>query len=241
VTGIAKIVYQSMKSEPAEPYADRFLRLAQERAVGALDRFRDMVGQIGIPSWETRLIADEPATGVSMQGRYCDLLVLGQLEQSEAAAAIYSDFPEYVTLNCGCPVLIVPREGECKRVGENVVIAWNASLEAKRAVHGALPLLRRAKQVRVAVFNAASLPEAHGEEPGADIALYLARHGVNVEVIPQKADVDVGDALLWLSGTLGADLLVMGCYGHSRFREIILGGATRTVLQSMTIPVLMSH
>lgn len=241
LTGVAKIVYESMTVDLSEPNVGRFLRIAEDRARRALDRFEQIVQHIGLASHETRLIADEPAAGMSMQGRYSDLLVLGQPDPVEPSPAIYSNFPEYVTLNCGCPVLIVPYATEIRNPGETVLIAWNASAESTHAVHNAIPLLRRAKLVHVAVFNPDSLVDAHGEEPGADIALYLARHDINVDVTQQVVDTDIGNALLSLAAELRSDLLVMGCYGHSRFREILLGGATRTMLQSMTVPVLMSH
>jgi nucleotide-binding universal stress UspA family protein len=93
----------------------------------------------------------------------------------------------------------------------------------------------------VAVFNSEQQGDAHGEMPGGDIALYLARHNVKVDVLPQKTDIDVGSALLSMASDLASDMIVMGGYGHSRFREILLGGVTRTVLGSMTVPVLMSH
>ena len=91
------------------------------------------------------------------------------------------------------------------------------------------------------VFNADDQPDSHGPQPGADVALYLARHGVKVTVISRTISIDTGEALLSLAADLGSDLIVMGAYGHSRFREIILGGVTRTMLSSMTVPVLMTH
>jgi nucleotide-binding universal stress UspA family protein len=101
--------------------------------------------------------------------------------------------------------------------------------------------MEQAGKVTLAVFNAGREPEAHGSEPGADMALYLARHGIKVEVSSQVTAIDVGSALLSFASDIDADLLVMGCYGHSRMHEIMLGGASRTVLQSMTLPVLMAH
>ena len=124
-----------------------------------------------------------------------------------------------------------------------MVIAWDGSLEASRAVSGAIPLLRQADLVQVAVFDPEIGPAAHGEEPGADIALYLARHGVKVDVERQRTgnEIDIGNAILSHVADFGADLLVMGGYGHARVREILMGGVSRTILRSMTIPVLMSH
>ena len=112
---------------------------------------------------------------------------------------------------------------------------------AAPAVTAAIPLLKRAQNVDVVVFNPDSRGDAHGEMPGADIGLYLARHNIKVNVVRQKTDIDVGNALLSIATDLGSDMIVMGGYGHSRFREILLGGVTRTVLESMTVPILMAH
>jgi nucleotide-binding universal stress UspA family protein len=121
-------------------------------------------------------------------------------------------------------------------------VAGDAAREAARAVNDALPLLRRAQNVGVVSVNPRPWPFAHGEEPGADIGLHLARHGVKVEVQRIEArDVDVPNALLSHLADQSADLLVMGAYGHSRLREFVLGGTTRTILAEMTVPTLMSH
>ena len=151
------------------------------------------------------------------------------------------DFPEYVVINSGRPVLIVPYAGRFDTFGKRVLVAWDASISATRAVTAALPLLRRADAVEIVVFNADVQDDAHGEQPGADIALYLARHDVKVNVVRQNSKIDIGNALLSMTNDLNSDLMVMGGYGHSRFREILLGGVTRTVLESMTVPVLMAH
>jgi nucleotide-binding universal stress UspA family protein len=122
-----------------------------------------------------------------------------------------------------------------------VLVAWDGSQEASRALDGALPFLRQAAEVKVVVFNAEDQVNMHGEQPGADIALYLARHGVKVDVLQETTEQDIGNALLSLAADTVADMLVMGCYAHSRFRELMLGGASSTVLTSMTLPVLMAH
>ncbi|HJV50253.1 MULTISPECIES: universal stress protein [Oxalobacteraceae] len=241
VTGVSKIAYESMAFGQVDPYVDKYLKIAQDRANHALDRFESLASAAGVASRERRLVDDEPLGGISVQGRYSDLAVIGQIDPDEPSPMLYGNFPEYVAMNCGCPVLMIPYATELKQTGDNVLIAWNASAESTRAVHSAIPLLRRAKIVHVAVLNPSELPDAHGEQPGADIGLFLARHDIKVEITQQRTEIDVGEALLSLAADLGSDMLVMGCYGHSRFREILLGGVTRTMLQSMTIPVFMSH
>ena len=212
-------------------------------AAAALDRFDDTARKMGIASFERRLIQGDPAGGFSLQGRYCDLMVLGQGDGRNASAAPSTDFIQYVVINCACPVMVVPgaelRIGSGKQIGSRVLAAWNASTMSARAVRDAMPFLLQAKQVHVAIINAA--PDALGDEPGADIALYLARHGIEVDVIRQTVDTDVGRALLSLADRLSCDLLVMGCAAHHRGRGLMLGGATRTVLESSHLPVLMSH
>ncbi len=179
---------------------------------------------------------------MTLHARYADLLVIGQNDPGEAASGISSDFQQRLPLRAGRPVLAVPYAREKRPVGDNVLVAWNASRESTRAVTDALPMLSAARQVHVAAFNPGRPGGAHGDVPGADIALYLSRHGVKVSVSQyQAADIDVGNDLLSRAADLDADLIVMGAYGHSRFAELMLGGVTRTILESMTVPVLLSH
>jgi len=147
-----------------------------------------------------------------------------------------------VMLSVGRPVLVGPYVGEFKALAEHVLLCWNAAREAARALTDALPLLQRAKKVTILSANPEQTPSGHGEAPGSDIALYLARHGVRAEASRAVSkEVDIGSLILSRAFDVGADMIVMGAYGHSRVREIVLGGATRTVLASMTVPVLMSH
>lgn len=216
---------------------------AKARADAALARFGEAVAASGI-AYETRLdeALDTTLPGVlSMHARYADLLVLGQVDPEEPPE-VGRHLAEEVLLSAGRPALVVPHIGAAATVGERVVVAWDASREAARAVSDAMPLLERAKSVLVVSFDPKPTPFGHGELPGADIALHLARHGVEVEVQREDAgELDVGNALLSYVADRGADLLVMGAYAHSRVRELVLGGVTRTMLESMTVPVLMAH
>jgi nucleotide-binding universal stress UspA family protein len=182
----------------------------------------------------------ELADILSMHARYADLLVVGQVDPDDAPAGRH--LPDQLVLACGRPVLLIPYIGPATMLGQRVVVAWDASREAARAVSDALPILEKASSVTVMTVNPRERDNGHGEVPGADIAVYLARHGVKVEVQRIDArDIDVGNLLLSRVADDGADLLVMGAYGHSRLREVVLGGATRTILGEMTVPVLMSH
>jgi nucleotide-binding universal stress UspA family protein len=127
-------------------------------------------------------------------------------------------------------------------MGKKVLVAWNARREAARAVFDALPLLQKAEQVKVIWVNPQSEQEVAQDLPAADICATLARHGVKCDGTEErKPRKNVGETLLACAGEFGADLLVMGCYGHNRWRELIFGGASRHVLSHATLAVLMSH
>ncbi len=215
----------------------------QERSATQLATFEAVADKAGVPFFEKRVIEDEAGIGLCLQARYSDLLVLGQPDPDEAPPAERANLVEYVLMHCGRPLLLVPYAWKPAAISRTVMVAWDGSLEAARAVSGAIPLLRRAKLVQVTVFNPEIGPGAHGEEPGADIALYLERHGIEVEVARQHVGdrIDIGNAMLSHAADIGADLIVMGGYGHARFREVLLGGVTQTILRSMTVPVLISH
>ena len=190
---------------------------------------------------EWRSSTADALDAATLHARYADLVVIGQ-DDGTGSSGLTRDFEQHLLLGAGRPVLVVPYARDKRPVGNKVLVAWNASQEATRAVTDALPLLQGAKQVQVAAFNAGRKGGMHGDVPGADIGLYLSRHGVKVTVSQYQADdVDVGNQLLSRAADLDSDLIVMGAYGHSRMTELILGGVTRTLLESMTVPVLMSH
>lgn len=212
---------------------------AQEQAARAEAQFRAALDKAALPGAEWRRSAADALDACTLHARYADLAVIGQADSSDSAD-VEPEFPEQFVLSAGRPVLVVPYAGKFATLGERILISWNAGREATRAVTDAIPLLRRAKAVDVIAFNPDGDP--HGEVPGADIGLYLARHGVKVKISHHRADdVDVGNQILSRAADLGTDLIVMGAWGHSRMRELILGGVTRTLLETMTVPVLMSH
>lgn len=241
-TGVSQFIYQSAVVDLRGDYITGYIESLRQRAAPGLKRFNTITRQVGVMSVEQRLIDDENAGGISLQARYNDLVVLGQIDPAEPSAFVNSDFPEFVILHSGCPVLVVPYAGKFDNFGETVLIAWDGSIQAKRAMHDAIPLLHRAAQVEIAVFNPAEQADQHGAQPGADVALFLARHGVNVNVreriVPHE---EIGTALLSHVADIGAGMLVMRCFGHTWLREILLDGVSRTILSSMTVPVFMSH
>lgn len=187
---------------------------------------------------EWRDVSGLLAETVALHARYADLVVIGQPESGTEGPRLADD----LILAVGRPVLVVPYAGRFPETGHRVLIAWNGSREATRAVHDALPLLAAAKVVHVMAINPGHGMAGHGDVPGADICLHLSRHGVNAVCEHVAADdLKAGEMLLSRAADEDADLLVMGGYGHSRLREMVLGGTTRHMLDSMTVPVLFSH
>ena len=176
-----------------------------------------------------------------LHARYADMTIVGQADP-DAGDGFIGELPGHLLLGVGRPILVVPYTGTFKTVGERVLVAWNASRTATRAVNDALPILQQASQVTVLTINPEGGVSGEGDVPGVDLALHLSRHGVKAEASWLKAD-DIGVAAMLLSraSDFQADLIVMGGYGHSRVREIVLGGATREILEAMTVPILMSH
>lgn len=216
-------------------------RWRKEVAAEAKREFETVSARNGVKA-EWRGSTRNAVAALALNARYADLLIIGQHERGASGdERLPGYFVQETVLTAGRPVLVVPYVGRYPSIGSRVLIAWNASREAARAVTDALPLLQAAKAVEVVAFDPLQAGADHGEQPGADIALYLARHGVKATAARQDARIDAGAQLLSYASDFGADLIVMGAYGHSRVRELVLGGATRTVLESMTVPVLMAH
>ncbi|HEY4657998.1 MAG TPA: universal stress protein [Gemmatimonadaceae bacterium] len=205
-------------------------------------RFTERARRAGLESFEWREASGDVIAHASLHARYADLVVLGQVDPDDARTQVVPGFLEELVLGAGRPLLIVPYAGTFTRIGERALVAWNASCESTRAVTDALPLLARASEVTVLTIDPDTTVAGRGGVPGADIALFLARHGVKAEAARTASDgVSVGNVILSRAADLGADLIVMGAWGHSRVRELVMGGATRTLLGEMTVPVLMSH
>jgi nucleotide-binding universal stress UspA family protein len=210
-------------------------RLLREEVARLTEEVRK-AGVAGGLDIEWRAVAGGTPEFATLHARHADLTVVGQGLDDRSAP---DGLAETLIMGSGRPVLLVPSYGTFQRVGERIMVAWNATREAARALNDALPLLKRAQQVVVL-----SVDPRQGERrtPGADIALHLARHGVKAEASTAYGDdLSVGDVILSRSADLGVDMIVMGAYGHSRAREFILGGATRHILRHMTVPAFMSH
>jgi nucleotide-binding universal stress UspA family protein len=199
-------------------------------------RFDEGVKASGATRTEWRVDRGDADVVVARHARYADLVIVNQTDPGDESG---SGFADAILLAVGRPVLVVPYVGEPVVKGEHVLVCWDGGREAARAATDALPFLREARKVTVLTVNTGAAPS---EVPGADIALYLARHGVKSEAARTPAGgIDPGNVILSRAFDYGVDLIVMGAYGHSRVREILLGGATRAILRQMTVPVLMSH
>jgi nucleotide-binding universal stress UspA family protein len=211
-----------------------------EAARQAERQFREAAARQGGVRSEWRASDTDAASAVRLSARYADLVVAAQPQATDEVEL--RGLADELALSAGRPVLFVPYAGHYESVGKRVLVAWDAGREAARAVSDALPFLQRAAAVEVVAFDPERGARGHGEVPGADIGLYLARHGVKVSVARQSgAGFDIGSQILSRAADASSDLIVMGAYGHARVRELVLGGVTRTLLEAMTVPVLMSH
>lgn len=191
---------------------------------------------------EWREAMEAPPEAVALHARYADLSILGQPEPGTPSAGLTELVLEAALFSSGRPVLMLPYAGHFEAALGAVLIGWNATKEATRAVSDALPLLQTAREVRVLSINPRNGVGGQDDLPAADIALHLARHGVTATAQHiVTSEIGEADVLLNTAADLGADLLVMGAYGHSRLREMVFGGVTRGILARMTVPVLLSH
>lgn len=223
----------SMRVAPREEFDT--LRAA---ARNSLQVFSTRTQRLGVQSFEERMIEDEHRRALLLQSRYADMAVLGQ-DPGESVKA--RGLPQYLALHGPKPVLVVPPAYAGAPLAGQVVVGWDGSAQAVRAIDAALPLLVRAATVHLALVNPDRESGLHGDEPGADMALFLARHGVRVEVVNERTQAAPGDALLDIARATGAGLLVAGAFGHTRYREILLGGVTRVLLERAPVPVLLAH
>lgn len=242
MTGISRHVFSRVEFDLTDPVFAHHRDHLRQHARDVLKHFEQVVSSVGVDSVESRLVDDDAAGGMVLHSRYADLTVMGQFDSAATIPGVMSNLPELVVLGSGRPVLIVPHSGQPAYPLRRVMVAWDGSLSASRAISFALPMLLRADTVDVVVMQTADKKEdIHGEDAGADLALFLARYQIKVNVVERLIKGDRGEALLSIAADLATDLIVMGGYGHTRFRELVLGGVTRTLLHSMTVPVLMAH
>jgi nucleotide-binding universal stress UspA family protein len=247
----ARLISVFMQPEPTVTPAETFARgkgmesiievhQAQLERIETEHRaqFEGIVRRHGIPSeWRSLPYS---STEVGVHAYYADLVVIARPESAGQTAGP-PGLAESLVLSSGRPIIMFPPRGTVSQI-RRILVAWNATRESIRAVADALPLLVKAKAVQVLVVDHERNRAGHGQEPGADIARHLTRHGAQVEVQRlSSGGKDVGQLLLSQAAAFGADLLVMGAYGHSQLREWMFGGVTRTILYQAALPVLLSR
>ena len=227
-----------MAMSAAPVLMDTIAREEADHAQKARQRFEDTLKGSGVRS-SFRHGTGPRFVALSTHARHADLMIISQ---DDASAPVAGGFADYVVMDSGRPVLMVPYIGAATPVDGTVLVAWNGTRESARAVNDALPLLSMARQVQVVVADPDDTPLYDSPLPGADLCEHLARHGLKVESkVLRGGQGSAGDQLLSHAADVSANLIVMGAYGHSRLREMVLGGVTLHMLRHMTVPVLMSH
>jgi nucleotide-binding universal stress UspA family protein len=212
----------------------------RRRADGIRAAFKDAITGPGPLSYEVREVDGATPDAVVRHARTADLIVLGQGDVDSAPDTLVHELAQQVMLQAGRPVLIVPYAGKFEEAPRHALLAWDGSREAAVAIQGALPLLAKASQVTLLCLRRADdVPDPQLLIP--EVQHWLLRHGIQATIDEDVTEIPIGDALLARTCDMGADLIVMGGYGHSRLRELMLGGVTREVLDQMTVPVLMAH
>ena len=240
-TGTSWSSYALLVGSMAVAPVDEFDAMCVE-ARKSLQHFAESARRLGVESLEERMTEDEHRRALLMQSRYADLVVTSlDTGAGKGMDMRVRGLPQYIAMHGARPVLAVPPAYSGKPIAERIVAGWDGSLQAIRALQAALPLLVRAQSVQLALINPDRESGLHGDEPGADMALYLARHGVPVEVVLEKTQAAPGQALADLAHDAGAGLIVAGAFGHSRYRELVLGGVTRYLLERSPLPVLLAH
>jgi nucleotide-binding universal stress UspA family protein len=245
ITGVAVLYRPYIPPHAEVEISAEILEMRQktlrESAEEAGAMFQARMDQAGCSS-DWRIVEGDPIDVLSEQARYGDLLIVSQNPSAGDLLPGGHEMPDRVILSAGRPVLVVPYIYKEGTIGKHPLVAWDAGRMAARAVHDAMPILKKAENVTIMVANPEAGADGHGDLPGADLAAHLARHGVNATADHTVSpDMDIGELLLSRVADDSADMLVLGAYGHARWRELVLGGVTAHILEHMTVPVLMSH
>lgn len=234
-------------------YASAEVQIATEIFEAQESHFRELATQLKalfereVPNdmpheWREPQSAGPVTTSLAIRHAVCaDVIVTGQVDPDRALEADQAA-AERLVMESGRPVLVVPYAGKAVLPPTTVMACWNGSRESARSIFDALPLLQAAQAVKLLWVNPPEDEATTRAMAGAEMAAVLSRHGVKVETARSVgSDLSVGDELLSRAADFGADMIVMGAYGHSRLREYVLGGATLHLLRHMTVPVLMAH
>ncbi len=248
VSGVALALESTISSYVGIDFPSSLTEAQQEivkkSAESAVAKFEKAASEAGV-KFVSEIVdcsATKAPARLSFHARHSDISFVGQPNPDEPGSNFQESLLEGVLFGSGRPVYIVPYIGRPKVKIRRAVIAWDGGKKAVRAVNDAIPLLQGRSEAIVLVINPEKRRGAHGDEPGADIAAHLERHGIKTRVDRQSfPDISADTVILNYLADSGADLLIMGAYGHSRLREKAFGGVTNTILHQMTSPVLMSE
>jgi nucleotide-binding universal stress UspA family protein len=204
----------------------------------ALRRLQARAGRVGPSVRWFDVVGDSLSHGFTAEAAYADLVVVGQGAAVPVEGAPSQGFVEAMILDSGRPTLVLPALPRSGTVGDRVLVAWDGSTPASRALTSALPFLQRAAEVHVVSWTDRPCAAPFSRD---DVGSYLRRHDISATLHLRPATSSVGAELVLLATSLDADLVVMGGYGHSRARERVFGGASRSALADMPMPVLMAH
>lgn len=210
--------------------------IAHEKADHVLSEVSDEADAAGV-TWDWEVMEGDHNALLAERSHYADLVIVCQGHGGVPEGHVGLHHPDDLLFMSSCPVLVLPHRWSSDTIGKRVLIAWKDNREAARALRESLPILKMADDIFVLTCDRPH----HRFEAGVKAVAFLERHGLRVEQVSDVANGDVGDVILSYADDLRVDLLIMGAYGHSRFREIILGGVTQHVLRHMTRPALMAH
>lgn len=204
--------------------------------------FLDAAAAADVPAI-VRAGESSPSASVALYGRASDMIIVSQQNRDDIEAAHENEFVEQTLLSAGRPVMVLPSSGDFPVVGDRVMLCWDGSREAARALADATPLLRGASHVVVLTMDEGAATRNVEAIPFEDLVTYCVAHGMPApdHVRRDIKGVGVGSTILNAAADHSADLIVMGAYGHSKFREWAMGGATASILKSMTVPIMFSH
>lgn len=227
----------------ATDYIAESAAFLRQRAERISSEFRKQLGDCanGNLSYEVRVVDGTAIDAVVEHGRTSDLVLVGQHDaQDESTTSVLHDLPQRVLLEVGRPVLVLPYAGRFDGIPKRALVAWDGSRESAVAMCAALPALQRASSVTLVNYQRPQRLLERADLLVPETLQFLRRHGVQASIENSVSDIEAADSLLSRITDLDADLLVMGAWGHSRLRELMLGGATRQILAQMTAPVLMA-
>ena len=241
-TGLIDLPVSAHAAASLADFAARAWDTLRDQAERAADHFRDECRAAGVKSSEAVIDESDKAASLVRHAYCSDLTVLTQADPTAPGHRVAQALVEQVVLYSARPTLMLPYAGRFDSVGTNVMVAWDDSREAARALSDALPLLRLAEKVQVLSWREAGANDDKTMRPRLDaLKQWLMWQGVAADVRVESTEIGIADAMLSCAADLSTDLIVMGAYGHARWTERVFGGATRGLLATMTVPVLMSH